>query len=142
MNKSRLIALVVVLGSLVACGDGINDSKKSPNTKSSAQQQDARQFVVANNFSDAEWKNGVQQKEGRTNVFYFLQKNGEPLNLKVGDTLSFAKTGNAAVQKIAPSAPNQNGIISVFVTIDRDIDPIGDGFPNKVFLQSKAIQLL
>lgn len=137
MRTRFSIVLVVVLCSLAACGVGNNDSKANTNAQSATQQQDTRQFVVANNFSDVEWKKGVLQKNGRTNVFYFLQKNGEPLALKVGDTLSFAKIGNAAVQNISRSVPNKDGIVSIFVTIDKDLDPIGDGYPSKIFLQSK-----
>lgn len=82
------------------------------------------------------------KKVGRSNVFYFLQKSGAPINMKVGDIFNFAKTGNAAVKKIDPSAPNTNGTVSVFVSMDNDIDPVSDGYPNKIFVQFKVIQPL
>lgn len=98
MKIYRSITLVVALaalGGLVACGDGVNDSKKM--------------FVVANNFSDANWKNGVLQKDGRSNIFYSLHRETDSFKVKAGDTLRFAKTGGAVVQKIESSAPNING---------------------------------
>lgn len=89
MHKIIFISSVIALGGLMACGDSNNGSKTGRNAESAAQQQDTRLFVMANNFSDAEWKNGIQRKDGRANVFYFIQKNGESLNMKVGDTLNF-----------------------------------------------------
>ncbi len=132
MKTFRSIILTILIAGIAACNDSNNEAKQNTNT-STVQIKNIRQFIVANNFSnDAEWKNGILQKDGRSNTFYFLQESGAPLKIKIGDIISFTKTGNVTVQKVAPSAPNQNGIINVFVTVDKDLDPTGDGYPNKI----------
>jgi hypothetical protein len=136
MNIFRLSTIFTLIFMLTACEDSTNKNMESQNANS-AQQNESLVFITANNFSDTEWKNGVLNKDGRTNLFYFLQQSGESQKLMIDNKLRFAKSGDAVVQKITPSVPNQNGIISVFVTIDKDLDPIGDGYPNKIFIISK-----
>jgi hypothetical protein len=92
--------------------------------------------LVPNNFSGSGWLNGVRT-EGESNTFYFLAPSTSELNISIGAVVEFAATGRARVVRINPS--QQNGVLSVFVTVDRSIDPIGDGFPNRVFVQSKVL---
>jgi hypothetical protein len=36
---------------------------------------------------------------------------------------------------VAPTTTtNPDGLISVFVTVDRDLDPAGDGYPNRIVI--------
>ena len=138
MKKIILIVMTVAVSVLVACDNGTNtinatnDSDQSASSEIVVPTQDVRPFTTTNNFSDKEWKNGVLQKDGRTNIFYILQLEKEPLKIKIGDSLVFAKTGEATVEKVAPMS--LNGKISVFITLDKDIDPVGDGYPNKIYL--------
>ncbi len=134
LNKILVIALHAVVLSLLACGDGANDSNQSASSNTASQTQDARPFVMSNNFSDSEWKNGVLQKDGKTNVFYILQSEKEPLKVKAGDLLIFTKSGKETIQKVVHATTSQNGKISLFITLDKDIDPIADGYPNKIYL--------
>jgi len=135
MKNYRFVLALLLIVFLAACNDKVGEEKKNTNSTSN-QKQGAQHFVVANNYSGQGYKNGVHQKQdGRSNMFYFLRREADSdKDFNVGDTLVFAKTGKAIVQKIALSKPNQNGLISVFVTIDKDIDPIGDGYPNKIYL--------
>lgn len=130
MSMLRQAVSVLLLATLAACGDG---GKPAPKL-AAVVKQDARQFLLANNFTDSVWKNGVQQKDGQTNVFYYLQRDAGSPALKAGDILDFARTGKATVQNVVPSAPNKDGVVSVFVTVDKSLDPAGDGFPNRIYI--------
>ena len=130
MSTLRQVVSIFLLAALAACSDGGMPEQKPV----AAVKQDTRQFVLANDFTNATWAKGVHQKDGRTNVFYFLHREPGVPALKVGDTLDFARAGKATVQNVVPSSPDKDGVISVFVTVDKDLDPVGDGFPNKIFI--------
>ena len=149
MKIIHLILLPIFVVAFYACSDKASDTKQSTasvsksekvnDTKQSAtdktpQSQQAVQFVVANNYSKNDWKNGVLQKNGRSNLFYFVRRESVSINIKVGDTLNFAKTGKAIVQKVNELPPDENRLVSVYVTVDKDIDPVGDGNPNKIYI--------
>ena len=130
MSMLRQAVSIFLLATLAACGDGGKPEQKP----AAAVKQDTRQFLLANNFTNAVWKNGVHQKDGQANIFYYLQREPGSPALKTGDILDFAKTGKATVQKVVPSPPNKDGVVSVFVTVDKSLDPAGDGFPNKIYI--------
>jgi len=134
MKIFRLILLSIVITAIAACSDKATTDTKQSTTEKKPETQQAVQSVVANNYSENDWKNGVSQRDGRSNNFYFVRLESTPVNLKVGDTLNFAKTGKTIVQKINQLEPNEKGMISVFVTVDKDLDPDGDGYPNKIFI--------
>lgn len=133
MKIFRLILLSIVITAIAACSDKANDTKQITNDKK-PQSQQAVQSIVTNNYSGDDWKNGVLQRDGRSNNFYFIRHESVLIDVKVGDTLVFAKTGKAVVQKINQIAPNEKGMISIYVTVDKDLDPDGDGYPNKIFI--------
>lgn len=115
MKSFFLTILLVVMGSLTACMPTL------PN------------FVVANNYTGPEWKNGILQKDGKSDEFYFLQKGTDISRWQVGRSLLVAKTGDVVITKVErTNPPDQNGTISVFVTVNKNLDPIGDGYPNKI----------
>lgn len=92
--------------------------------------------ITPNNFSGAGWRNGIRT-DGASNMFYFIAPRISETRFGCGDTIEFAKSGNATIVSIEPS--QQNGIMCVYVTVDKPIDPVGDGFPNRVFVTSKSI---
>jgi hypothetical protein len=91
--------------------------------------------LTPNNFSGPCWRNGVRT-DGASNAFYFLAPSTSEICVGPGDLVEFAATGNAHVVRVDSS--EQNGLVSVFVTVDKRIDPAGDGFPNKVLVESKT----
>lgn len=93
-----------------------------------------KKILRPNNFSGSGWRNGVRIESG-SNCFYFLAPWTSDLEVAPGDVVEFATTGRANV--IGVEASPQNGLMSIFVTVDRPIDPVGDGFPNKVLVESK-----
>ena len=95
--------------------------------------QPPRAEIVANNFSGSGFTKGVLTKDGANSQFYFLLPSGGTNPIVVGDTLVFVKSGEAKVTKI--DATQQGGQAVVFVTVDRKLDPEGDGFPNKIIVR-------
>lgn len=130
MSMLRQAVSIFLLAILAACGDGGKLEQKP----TAAVKQDTRPYLLANDFSNATWKNGVHQKDGKTNVFYYLHREPGAPTLKAGDILDFAKTGKTTVQKVVPAPPNKDGVVSVFVTVEKGLDPAGDGFPNKIYI--------
>lgn len=130
MNMLRQAVSIFLLTTLAACGDGGKPEQKPAEIV----KQDTRQFLLANDFTSAVWNKGVHQKDGKTNVFYYLHREPGAPKLKAGDILDFAKTGKATVQNVVPSPANKDGVVSVFVTVDKNLDPAGDGFPNKIYI--------
>jgi len=135
MKFWRVFILLGTAAVVIACDGGTNNPASNAAPPPAPQQQAAtpRQTIVANNFSDLEWKNGVFVKNGRSNVFYYLQPQADSPKVKAGDILLFGKTGRATVEKVSESfKPNAQGLLSMFVTVDRDLDPAGDGYPNSI----------
>lgn len=98
-----------------------------------------RAILRPNDFSGSGWHNGVRI-DGGSNSFYFLAPRTSDPEVVPGDVVEFATSGRANVLRVEASP--QNGVLSVFVTVDRPIDPAGDGFPNKVFVESKVARPL
>jgi hypothetical protein len=130
MSMLRQAVSIFLLATLAACGDGGKPEQKP----AAAVKQDTRPYLLANDFTNATWKNGVHQKDGKTNVFYYLHRDPGAPALKAGDILDFARTGKATVQNVVPAPANKDGVVSVFVTVDKGLDPAGDGFPNKIYI--------
>ena len=140
-NNKRITVLGAALGALMlaAC----NDRPASPPSPAPAaapapaapapRAQPARAEIVANNFSGSGFSKGVLTKDGANNQFYFLVPQGGTSPVSVGDTLVFAKTGEVKATKV-DSTP-QGGQTAVFVTVDKKLDPEGDGFPNKIIVK-------
>jgi len=88
--------------------------------------------IVANNFNDQDWQAGVMTKDSSKNMFYFINDAAAEQPVAVGSKLVFARSGSASVTKV--DTVQQDGGIAVFVTVDCDLDPAGDGFPNPIFV--------
>jgi hypothetical protein len=90
----------------------------------------SRISIVANNYTGDVWRNGISVKEDSQGAFYFLVSSMEKNSIKVGDQLNFKKTGVVKVLRI--DFAKQNDLFAVFVTVDRRLDPLLDGFPNSI----------
>lgn len=103
MNK-QLISAIAILMVLSGCGG---------------------ETQVAANISDVNWKNGVWvQKDGRNG--FVIEAAPEKTDIAVSSKLEFAKSGERKVKEVVVSPP----FINIFV--DGALDPVGDGYPNKV----------
>jgi FkbM family methyltransferase len=88
--------------------------------------------IIANNFSDDEWTAGVRSGTGGRNMFYFVcDEAANPL--REGAHLVFARSGAARVTRVESVA--QGASTAVFVTVDRDLDPAGDGYPQAIVVR-------
>ena len=120
MKKFYIVVSLFILA-LAGCGQKGIESSVAPVK------------INANNFSDNDWTGGVQTKEGHKNMFYFLSDSPAANPVSVGKKLIFAKSGAASVTKV--DSLSQGGRVSIFVTVDHDLDPAGDGFPNQIIVQ-------
>ena len=116
--NSGILTFVLILS---ACGQTVGESTSTPSK------------IVANNFSDKDWTAGIQTKINHKNMFYFIQDTSATNSLVIGEKLLFAKSGSASVQKVETLL--QDGRTAVFVTVDHNLDPVGDGFPNPIMVQ-------
>jgi hypothetical protein len=87
MSMLRQAVSIFLLAILAACGDGGKLEQKP----TAAVKQDTRPYLLANDFSNATWKNGVHQKDGKTNVFYYLHREPGAPTLKAGRHSGFRK---------------------------------------------------
>ena len=83
--------------------------------------------VTPNNYSDETWKSGIASS-GRS--FYFLVDYKDSNPVRVGSTLRFARSGNATATHV--DVVPQGSVYAVFVAVDRQLDPSGDGYPHAV----------
>lgn len=137
--KNRLEIIMCVGLLITACGQEQSAQKNAPLQAASAVSiappqatlaVSGRAAIVANNYTDNTWKNGINISGGGQNMFYFLINSVDANPIKVGDRLGFNKTGDAAVLKM--EILQQGTVFSVFVTVDKPLDPVGDGFPNAI----------
>lgn len=97
------------------------------------QQTAERARIVANDYSDATFKNGIVTTSSKGYSFYFLADSSTANLVKVGDRLIFSKSGEAVVSKI--DVVDQTGKMAVFVLVDKKLDPAGDGYPNPIIVR-------
>ena len=95
----------------------------------------ANAVVRANNYSDRDFQNGIFVRDGRTNVFYFLMERDRDIPIRSGDELIFAESGAAVVDHVDSQV--QADALAVFVTVNRDLNPVGDGFPHPIVLVAR-----
>ena len=125
MKTLRVAGLLLSLAVIGACGQSDNESKKFTDAIPS--------HIVANNYSGKGWNKGVLTKDNASNQFYFLVNSKATNPVRVGAKLKFAKSGVADVVKVEWTPQGKR--IAVFVTVNRDLDPEGDGFPHRVLIK-------
>ena len=85
--------------------------------------------LTPENVSDQNLSNGINIQKEMGNGF-FVKGTPDAVKVPVGTKLSFAKSGERAVVKVVVTAPYIN------IYVDKPLDPIGDGYPNKVTVAS------
>ena len=90
--------------------------------------------VTPNNYSSSDWRNGIASSGGNAGrMFYFIVPNLESNPVRVGSTLRFAASGDATATRVDVSP--QGSVHAVFVSVDRPLDPLGDGYPHPVLVK-------
>ena len=85
----------------------------------------ARAELTPENLTDATWQNGVLIEKNGLNGF-FVTGDATKVPVSAGAHLNFAKSGDRIVTDVVVKAPYVN------IYVDKPLDPVGDGYPNKV----------
>jgi len=133
LYRSCLIVLLVSLIMIPGCSKKkeeapapapkISDVIKTPVARKSPKLNGVRPY----NYSDkSTWKNGINIKLG--NQFFINIEKTEPSPIKVGNILTFPSIGDAVVKSV--TRLEYKNYSSIFVNIDKKMDPVADGFPH------------
>lgn len=117
--KKVIIPALSVFFLLSAC------NQKPAETTSSSTAVAARAELSPENVTDVTWKNGILLKKDELNGF-FIKGDAASAAPAIGSHLTFAKSGERTVTEVVINAPYVN------IYVDKPLDPVGDGFPNKV----------
>jgi hypothetical protein len=117
--KKVLIPALTVLFLLSAC------NQKPADSTAPAAAGVARAELAPENVTDVTWKNGILIKKDELNGF-FIKGDAAVAAPAIGSRLTFAKSGERTVTQVVVNAPYIN------IYVDKPLDPVGDGFPNKV----------
>lgn len=92
---------------------------------------------VATKYSDGTiWENGINKKAKNQFIISIEQKALNPI--KTGYKLKFAAAGETIVTKVGRQ--DNKGYSSIFITVDKNLDPVKDGNPNLIYLKSINLQ--
>jgi len=93
--------------------------------------------LCAGNYSDnTQWRNGIDIK--KKNRFFVSINKTDPTPVMPGHILGFAKSGTAVILGVyRDEKPNGDAI---FITVAKNLDPIGDGYPQPIQIKSFQIQ--
>jgi hypothetical protein len=148
MPKKTLILMVGLMLVVVGCskkdsGQGQTAPEvtvkpaKAKRAARIAQMVSMQRQLQPHNFSDSKvWTKGVNRRDG--NQFFFNLGLQALLPIKPGYVLRFAGTGEAIVTQVGRQ--NSGSYSSVFVTVNRRLNPETDGFPNPVRLVRFDVQ--
>ena len=125
-TQEHLNSFIVVSKKLDPAGDGYPNKITIVNDKST---------LIAENLTDLEYKNGIFTKNGLNNLVFCTQPLTDPLTLVTGKGLAFSKTGIASIISVAVAETKDTR--RLFITVDKNLDPEGDGFPNPIKLETK-----
>jgi hypothetical protein len=90
--------------------------------------------VLPNKGCHQDWINGIRVEKGNPGkAFYFLTDPCVVCSLEPGDRVLFEKSGVARVVRVERKRM-PSGQTAVFVTTNRVLDPLGDGYPDHVEL--------
>ncbi len=93
-------------------------------------------FHAAKYTDSDKWINGVSRRM-KSQFFISINKSA-PTPFVPGHKLEFAKSGKAVIRQVYRMDNPDNS--SVFITVDKDLDPVGDGHPNPIHVRSLQMQ--
>ena len=143
-KKFLLLMVWVLLAALSGCSEKKENTGTSTatGTKTAAPQPVKEEAplprtLCAGNYSDnTQWRNGIDTKE--KNRFFCSIKKTDPTPVMPGHILEFAKSGKAVILGVyRDEKPNGD---TVFITVAKNLDSTGDGYPNPIHIKSFQIQ--
>ncbi len=90
-------------------------------------------MMLANNLSNFEWTKGIGILEKNRATFFALVPATYEIDIAAGTCLQFAYSGKCTIQKIQHLSGQSEAFTSLFVTVDKNLNPILDGFPNPIY---------
>lgn len=147
MLFKRSLILFMFLALVLGCSS--SEDKKEP-AKPSANPETIKKIkvekkgsltpepIVATKYSDKkEWNNGINIKTGK--MFFFNLPKNVRNPVSKGCRVRLAASGEMVVQEVSSMDSADKSSSSIFVTVDRPLDPNGDGSPNPIQILSVAI---
>lgn len=122
--KKALIPALTVFILLSACNQKPAETV-APSTPATAATASARADLSPENITNQTWQNGVLIEKTGLNGF-FVSGDAASVAPAKGAHLHFAKSGDRVVTEIVVNPPYVN------IYVDKPLDPVGDGYPNKV----------
>jgi hypothetical protein len=136
MRAAIIILLIVCVTPLVGCSKRkFTANRPTIDLALSCRPTSIAQKLSANDFSRDGYRNGIFVADGKQQSFYFVTTNPKGSAVAVGDQVRFAQSGSASVTKVDTAI--QGSSIAVFVTVDKKLDPSGDGFPNPILVLTR-----
>ncbi len=134
--------MVVVFALLLGCSQK-KENKEQKITpaakkikKAPAKIEISRVFTTAKYSDGKDWQNGINIKNPGQFFINIAKKGLKPI--KIGDKLQFASAGEAVVKKIGRQ--DNLDYATIFVTVDKNLDPAKDGNPNPIRITSIEVQ--
>ena len=144
MQSEKVLLIMMVLVAASGCSRKEGDQRHAvatdniPSATASAQKEySIPREIRATQFTDkANWLNGINRQ--RRSQFLLSIAKEDPTPFLPGYRLRFAKSGTAAiVQVYRLENPGNSGI---FITVDKDLDPLGDGHPHAILVEALTLQ--
>ena len=147
MFSKKIVILIAVFAIVIGCSKKEDKTSKvsSPATEKGNRVvvNEAKkgysfplEFHASTYTDDTKWFNGIGRQE--KNRFFFPINKEDPTPLMPGYKMEFAKSGEAVVVDVYRHDQTDNS--NIFVTVDKNLDPEGDGYPNPIFVRSLQIQ--
>jgi hypothetical protein len=140
-RKNILIVLVMGLALLAGCSKPGKEPVEGKSTKKIAGPIEAigsltREFSAPPYSDNIKWLNGINRVE--KNQFCITIGKNDPIPVNRGYKLKFAASGEATIQKLSRVEKPDNSMI--YITVDKNLDPTGDGNPNSIYIKSFPIR--
>ncbi|MCX6579491.1 MAG: hypothetical protein NT166_04845 [Candidatus Aminicenantes bacterium] len=139
--RNILISLVMASVVFVGCSKAEKKPDAGKSTKKTAAPSETiasapRAFRAAAYSDDAQWLKGVNRID-KKQFFMVIGKN-DPPPVNRGYKLKFTASGEATIQKVNRVEKPDKSFI--FITVEKDLDPTGDGNPNPIYIKSFQIR--
>ena len=146
LKKSSIIIIIMIFTLLIGCSTKEKEQKNSTAKAAKAAQKIKKEkpknveiprSFVATKYSDGVlWENGINKKAKNQFIISIAEKALNPI--KTGYKLKFAAAGETVVTKVGRQ--DNKGYSSIFITVDKNLDPVKDGNPNPIYIKSIQLQ--
>jgi len=139
--RNIFITLAVALIAVTGCSKSEKAPVDGKSTKKTAGPIEAigslpREFSASPYSDRVKWLNGINREE--TNQFCITIGKNDSIPVNRGYKLKFAASGEAVVQKLSRIDKPDKSMI--YITVDKNLDPTGDGNPNPIYIKSFPIR--